>query len=110
MLLTTQHSLDFEVAPYENNIDTVEWLRFRVGTCYGLWASLPSSYDILAIDNKKPHNGHFNDVMEWFENSAKRDNKQLRILEIMNDRFRDHLINKRGFVAFGLNNVYKQFN
>ncbi len=108
----SKHKLDFEVAPYENNIDPENnWLRFRIGTCHGLWASTNHTYDILAIDNTDPGNGHLDDVFEWFENSCKRDKRHLRVLEIMNQPFKMHLIFKRKFKVIGnSDNVIKNFN
>lgn len=113
MSFETTHKLDFEVAPWEpipgfmNN--TENFYRFRVGTCHGLWRSTWISYDILAIDNEEKGNGHFEDVLEWFEQSCRRDKKCLRILEVMNKRFKTHLIEKRGFVDIKLDNVQKLF-
>lgn len=101
------HNLHFEVADWEYD---GQYKRFRIGTCSGLWASIPKSYGILAITNSKPNNGHFNDVLEWFENSCKRDNKTLQILEVWNKRLKKHLIEKRGFVDIGNNHVEKTFN
>lgn len=101
--MKTTHNLQFEVAPW---IDP-KWQRFRVGTCGGLWRDTGHSYDILAIDNNEPGNGHLEDVFEWFESSCKRDGKSLRILECMNKRFELHLKMYRGFT--GQYNLEKQF-
>jgi len=106
----SQHNLLFEVAPYHMQFcDDIEWKLFRVGTCQGLWTSIPSSYDILAIDNMELNNGHLNDVFQWFERSCKRDKKSLRILEVWNKRFKKHLIEKRRFVDIGNDNLEKKF-
>ena len=106
----SKHNLQFEVAPYYQPIDDGhKWYRFRVGTCNGLWASCDTSYKILAIDNERPGNGHFDDVLQWFERSCKRDKRNLIIMAIMNDRFYDHLINKRGFKLLQEKDVYKPF-
>ncbi len=72
---------------------------FRIGTCHGQWQASPKSYDIISVINETPGNGHLQDVFDWFENSAKRDKKELHILEIMNPNFMNHLINKRGFTG-----------
>lgn len=90
----TEHQLSFEVAPWI----TREFMQYRVGTCHGLWTSTEDTYDILAVLNDEPGNGHFNDVMQWFEHSCERDNKNLRFLETWNERLVTHLVNKRGFV------------
>jgi hypothetical protein len=99
----TSHNLPFEVAPYRHPLinDGRDWMAFRVGTCEGLWASVGDAYEILAVKNSNPGNGHFNDVLQWFENSCKRDKKALRIMEVMNESFLKHLVEKRGFEALG---------
>jgi len=100
----SSHGLDFEVAP-----GRFEWSQFRVGTCKGMWRSTDTSYDILAILNEEKGNGHLEDVFEWFENSCKRDNKDLKVLEVWNKDFKKHLIDKRGFIDIGGDNVIKKF-
>lgn len=102
---TTTHRLAFEIATWWR---TNEYLLFRVGTCEGAWRSTSTTYDILSIDNEHSGNGHFTDVMEWFEHCCRRDGKQLRFLEVLNDRLRRHLIEKRGFTAVG-DHCVKQF-
>jgi hypothetical protein len=57
---------------------------FRVGTCEGLWRSTFTSYEILAVVNHTPNNGHFREAMLWFEASARRDHKWLKIRECWN--------------------------
>ena len=100
------HKLDFECAPWQRGEN---FLRFRVGTCEGLWLSTDESYGIVAVINSEPNNGHFTDVLEWFENSAKRDGKSLQILEVFNRKLKKHLIEKRGFKKIKGNNVEKTF-
>lgn len=102
----SSHELDFLSCPWE--VDR-EWNRFKIGTCHGLWNCVADAYQILAVDNDYPGNGHFEDGMEWFENSCRRDGKSLRIMELMNPRFEDHLIKKRGFVSDGPENLIKNF-
>lgn len=104
--MRSTHNLPFEVE---------DWVfpafkMFRVGSCEGLWRSTKTSYDILAITNNSPGNGHLQDVLEWFEASAKRDKKNLQILELWNQKFKDHLIAKRGFAKSGTDNLVKKFN
>jgi hypothetical protein len=101
------HKLPFEVGgPFKWDSD---FTHFRVGTVEGLWGVNGKSYMLLAILNKKPGNGHFADVLDWFENSAKRDGYSLQIIEILDKRFMDHLINKRGFQKLTDNSVQKSF-
>ena len=87
------HNLPFEIAPfYADNV-----LRYRVGTCTGIYNWDANNYTIIAITNDNKGNGHLQDVFEWFENSCKRDKKNLLVAEIMNKGFMKHLIEKRGF-------------
>lgn len=95
---TTTHKLDFEVSVQNRSED---FYRFRIGTCHGLWRATADTYDILAVYNNKPGNGHLEDVFQWFSASCRRDGRDLRVMEIMNEDFLRHLIEKRGFVAEG---------
>lgn len=98
----TKHMLPFEAAPYEMNIDPDnEWIRFRVGTCMGLWCFDDENLKILAVENDKPGNGHFEDVLQWFEKSANEHKKPLKFLAMMNPAFEKHLVEKRGFIKVG---------
>lgn len=110
--IVTKHNLDFEAAPWAplpGFPPCKNFHEFRIGTCEGLWQSTDDSYDILAIKNINKGNGHFEDVMQWFENSCRRDKKNLRFLEVMNPHFKKHLLNKRGFRHDGIDNVKKSW-
>lgn len=109
--LITKHKLDFEAceSPYaffDNH------KMFRIGTCEGQWTSTKDCYVIISVINKTPGNGHFDDVLEWFEFSCKRDNKNLLIVECMNGNFYLHLLSKRGFIPLDAKgeNAIKVFN
>lgn len=117
--ITTTHGLDFEVAPWDPS-DTFlgqlvgaspesEYLLFRVGTCEGLWTVRAEVFVILSIVNDDPGNGHLEDVMEWFYFSCMSAGKHLLIEELMNEKFRDHLIEKRGFKPFLYGHLIKYF-
>lgn len=82
-------------------------MEFQIGTCHGLWKCKNRQYQILAIDNDEPGNGHLDDVFEWFENSCKRDGYNLVIQELWNLGFKKHLIEKRGFKPLGKDNLIK---
>ena len=71
--------------------------QYKIGTCHGLWNCVNKCYVILAIMNDEPGNGHFTDVLEIFENSAKRDGYSVLIKEIWNRRLEKHLIEKKGY-------------
>jgi len=113
----TKHDLDFESAPWklperleqaiekttynDDKYPEIPWEVFRVGTCEGQWRLTPEAYEILSVINTKPGNGHLQDVLEWFGYACKRSGLSLRILAFTNERFKKHLIAKRGFVPFG---------
>jgi len=100
------NNLPFESTPEPTHLD---FFGFRIGTCHGLWRANKNSYEILAVINNERNNGHFNDVLEWFEMSSKRDKYELRVLELYNDRLMQHLIVKKGFEKVDENNVVKKF-
>lgn len=109
-MFVSEHNQIFESAEYHLQIDPEHhWMLFRVGTCEGLWCSTKTSYDILAITNKLPGNGHLTDTIQWFEQSCRRDKKSLRIREVWNGGFKKHLIEKRGFKKEGKDDVIKTF-
>jgi hypothetical protein len=108
--IKTRHNLDFESCEYHLQLDPNKfWMNFRVGTCEGLWTFTKDSYDILSIINNNPGNGHLIDVFQWFENSCKRDKKNLRVLELLNKRFKKYLIDKRGFKILDKDNLIKLY-
>jgi len=102
----SNHNLSFEVAPWIMG----DFTRFRIGTCHGLWRATDDCYQILAIDNEVKGNGHLIDVFEWFENSCKRDKKNLMVLELWNNDFAKYLIRVKGFEQFNEDyNIIKYF-
>lgn len=111
-MLITKHNLPFEAAPSPYNIFNDGHQLFRIGTCEGQWGFTPDSYYILSVKNSAKGNGHLDDVFEWFEYSCKRDNRNLLVLECLNNTFYKHLIDKRGFIALDKNeeNLIKVFN
>lgn len=64
----------------------------------------------ISVINSQPGNGHLDDVFQWFESSCKRDKKALIVMELMNERFKKHLLEKRGFSDMGKDNVIKIIN
>jgi hypothetical protein len=111
-VIQTKHNLDFQVAQSPYSVVGKKHMLFKVGTCHGQWGDSGDSYFILSVMNDEIGNGHLDDVFEWFEYSAKRDGKNLLVLECMNKNFHHHLIVKRGFVALDdeQNNCIKIFN
>jgi len=104
-MLKTKHKLEFLCRPWRFDRELYE---FQVGTIAGLWRATDTAYQIIAIVNNNKNNGHFEDVLEWFETSCKRDNKDLEFVEIWNGQFEKHLIEKRGFEPIE-NGVRKKF-
>lgn len=118
--MKTAHNLPFEAAPWEPSmlrffpelvrsvmkIDN-SIVAFKVGTCNGIYSATKKAYQIIAITNDNQGNGHFEDVLQWFEGSCRRDKKALMFLEIMNERFGEHLISKRGFKKQGRHLIKK---
>lgn len=109
-MFESSHKLDFLSCHWDNPFNIDGWQAFKVGTVHGTWNSTENSYDILAIINDEPGNGHLNDVLEWFENSCKRDGKSLRILALWNKKFAHHLVTKRSFAYEQDDNVIKRFS
>lgn len=92
--IQTKHNLDFFARPWYRDENFAE---FKIGTCNGLYTVDETTYSILAIENTCKGNGHFEDVIQWFEHSCRRDRKNLMFLEVWNDKFATHLSTKRGF-------------
>ena len=120
--VTTTHRLNFYSRPWklkwywrlamivvrpknDDKFPEIKWEEFRVGTCVGQFRVTPEAYEILSIINSAPGNGHLEDLFEWFEYGCRRSRLPLRILRFTNQRFKKHLIDKRGFHAFGEDDV-----
>lgn len=101
----SRHRLDFKVAPWKT---WSEYLLYRIGTVEGQWTSWDRAYLILSVFNDEPGNGHFEDVLDWFYHSCRRDGKDLIIQQVWNKRFKKHLIEKRGFKPRGKDDVIKK--
>ena len=106
MKLPPMPPIDFEDAPYELDLG-LGFRRFRVGTCEGVWRCTGTTYEILAVVNKHPGNGHFKHVLDWFERSAKRDKREVAFLEVLNERLAAHLEKKQGYKKVGANLLKK---
>lgn len=105
--MKTTHNLEFLAAPFEYDPNLV---RFKIGTCHGLYGFNDKEYELIAIMNDEPGNGHLDDVFEYFENSAKRDKRALKVCEIWNEGFFKHLVSKRGFTPINPMYVIKRFD
>jgi hypothetical protein len=108
----TTHKLDFQIAPFSSPIAEKQGLqRFKVGSVIGIFGVTHDGYEIHSCNNTEINNGNFEDVMEWFEYSAKRDKGSLTFTDVKNKRFRKHLLKKRGFKVSEENktDIVKQF-
>ena len=111
----TTHDLPFKAARWRGGeilamlLDDDPYYGFQVGTMHGAWRATDEAYEILSFLNADPGNGHLIDTLEWFEHSARRDNRALRILAVENKRFKQHLIDKWGFEPDGEINLIKRF-
>lgn len=85
-----------------------KWRHFRVGTCTGLYRAIPGVYEILAIENSSPGNGHVEATLQWFYTSCRRDKYNLAVLQVWSARLRSKLI-AYGFVNMGTDNYIKTF-
>jgi hypothetical protein len=104
--IETTHKLDFLSKPWERD---PEWHVFKIGTCHGQWRATKDAYEILSVVNENPGNGHFGDVLEWFEFACKRDKRALRIREVWNKGLMKHLFEKRGFIYGRGDDMVKYF-
>jgi hypothetical protein len=105
----TKHKLEFLSAHWDRLVNTEGWQIFKVGTCHGQWRATKDNYEILSVINNEPGNGHFDDVLQWFYESCKRDKKNLKILELWNADLMKHLIDKREFTYADGDNVIKSY-
>lgn len=105
------NNLDFKSAEYKSrNPHNQDLKTFKIGTCLGVWGVTKDGYQIYKVTNTESGNGHFQDVIEWFEFSCKRDNGSLIFVNIPDGRLKKHLINKKGFKEDGQNNLIKEFD
>ena len=108
MSFQTTHNLDFLQATEGTDIGEGSILYgFKVGTCHGLFYQDEEAVCLLAVINDTRGNGHFDDVLEWFDFSAKRQKLHFDVVEVWNERLKSHLLGKRGFVAIGQFRVRK---
>jgi hypothetical protein len=102
--------MDISTIFHNSKDDDIEFKKFRIGSCEGLWGCSDKEYIILAVINNTPGNGHFQDVLDWFRQSCVRDKKNLKISEVWNKRLLNHLITKKRFTKLPLgDNVIQSF-
>lgn len=103
------HNLQFEERP---NPRYKGHREYKVGTIHGIYFNTHTSLNITAVFNDEPGNGHFEDLLQWFERSCKREKMNLVFMHCDNLKFKEHLLNKRGFLPMPgtVNNVIKIIN
>lgn len=99
----------FLSALWNHPLNTEGWQLFQVGTCHGQWRATAAAYEILSILNHYPGNGDFDIALEYFHISCERDHRNLLIREVWNKDLKKHLLDKRGFVPHGTDDVIKRF-
>lgn len=108
-MFKTEHELEY-LQGEETEIEPGRTMAgYRVGTCHGLVCFTDDAIEILAVANEEPGNGHFNDVLQWFEYAAVDQGKILRVIELWNQPLKRHLIGKRAFIEQDSQTVYKDF-
>jgi len=106
------HALRFFSRKWDNPLFDIEedvehWDEYNVGTCIGQWRVTDKAVEILSFLNTERGNGHFEDVMQWFEFIAKAAQRPIVIYEVWNEQLRRHLTEKRGFVLTNGNEYHK---
>jgi len=104
--LTTTHNLDFLQSERGEKDDDI--VGFKVGTCHGLFYQTKEALCLLVVVNEEIGNGHFTDVLEWFEFSARIQGLYFDVIHVWNQRLRKHLIEKKGFVAIEADHLRKE--
>lgn len=84
------------------------WRHFRVGTCTGAYRDAVQAFEILAISNDAPGNGHVEAALAHFFKSCKKHSKHLIIKEVINPGLRDKLC-RLGFTCKIDNDYIKRF-
>ncbi len=82
--------------------------NFKVGTVHGTIGKVGTYFCIDWLENKEKNNGHLIDTFQWLEHLCKMNNYDLLLLSVENERFRQHLITKKGFLAINHDNVVKK--
>ena len=73
------------------------WTDFKCGSCRGIYKGNNNGFEILAVQNTKK-NRDFDQVLEWFHKSAKRDKCSVVFLEVGNPKLEKKL-RKIGYIG-----------
>lgn len=92
------NGLQLELQPHEHNdVSKFPRYRFQVGTVTGIIQESLFSLDICLIKNKVKQNGHLEDAIHCLTELSKQGTVDLRVIDIINPKFKQHLIDKYGF-------------
>lgn len=73
--------------------------HYTCGTIDGIYdLNVEKAYTIVAIWNKVPHNGALDEFLSALEEVSDREKKPVRIVEFYNDRLRQHILKRKGWV------------
>lgn len=104
------HKLKFEDGGLWQNPFAIGegWRHYRVGTCKGLYRSRGTAYEILAVANEQPGNGHVEAMLAWFIKSCKRDKFNLVVRDVVNKKLVAKLA-RLGFTCYAGDNYVKRY-
>lgn len=91
-----------------NSMFNVDHTCFSYGTIEGVFMEKPDVFEILVIENKRPHNGHFQKFMTFITDYCKRSHKKLAFLEVWNPQLRQKLLNE-GYTLYRSDGLVKEF-
>jgi hypothetical protein len=111
----------FTSAPLTENMLPISWFRweksvghekvykFICGTVDGIFTVEKERVVMIGIGNMQPGNGHITDVFQWFERACRELKKNFWIVEIINEGFYRHLVEKHCFQIVTNKQVIKRF-
>lgn len=95
-------------ADVSKHIKTASVVRkFQVGSCSGLYVMGNREIKLIYVSNDKPGSGHMDDVFDWIQHSAQKENYNVRFVGVKLPAFRKHLIDDRGFMKKGNGELLK---
>lgn len=91
-----------------NAMFEVDHTCFSYGTIEGVFTEKPDVFEILVIENTRPHNGHFKRFMKFITDYCTRSHKKLAFLEVWNEQLRQKLLDE-GYTIYRSNGLVKEF-
>ncbi len=77
--------------------DSVTPLLYQCGTIEGIYNETVDGKDIIAINNRQPHNGDFDEFIEQLEQYAKDTGERIAICAFQNERLYWHIRKRKGW-------------